>query len=294
MRPTSRYVQSLIDINRAYINTNHPSFIGAANAMSAVVHDRQKANNTHHHKASTVKTSKSSHLKSSSVSDTKSDDKKANKAAPTPIKDTNQNKNAKNNANAELTNTSHILAGSAGDVSRRPDRDTFLNFFFGRQNEEQSKTPNTSKQDITGNTSADLSQFPQASQLLMSSTPEASFEGNSTTTVQIEDGINDLSVEDDGATEREDMECELIRRLIVSYFAIVRQTIQDQVPKAIMHLLVNYSKNSVQNVLVQKLYKESLFDDLLREDETVVKEREKYRNLLHTYKEAAAVISEVI
>lgn len=35
-------------------------------------------------------------------------------------------------------------------------------------------------------------------------------------------------------TEREELETNLIRALIASYFSIVRQTIQDLVPKAIM------------------------------------------------------------
>jgi dynamin 1-like protein len=35
-------------------------------------------------------------------------------------------------------------------------------------------------------------------------------------------------------TEREEMETSLIRSLIASYFSIVRQSIQDLVPKAIM------------------------------------------------------------
>lgn len=37
-----------------------------------------------------------------------------------------------------------------------------------------------------------------------------------------------------GLTDREEMETSLIRALIASYFSIVRQTIQDLVPKAIM------------------------------------------------------------
>lgn len=37
-----------------------------------------------------------------------------------------------------------------------------------------------------------------------------------------------------GLTDREEMETSLIRALISSYFSIVRQTIQDLVPKAIM------------------------------------------------------------
>jgi len=43
-------------------------------------------------------------------------------------------------------------------------------------------------------------------------------------------------------TEREKVETELIRSLISSYFHIVRESIQDLVPKAIMHLLVNHCK----------------------------------------------------
>jgi hypothetical protein len=43
-------------------------------------------------------------------------------------------------------------------------------------------------------------------------------------------------------TERERIETDLIRSLIGSYFHIVRESIQDLVPKAIMHLLVNHCK----------------------------------------------------
>lgn len=40
--PASNYVESLISIQRAYINTNHPNFLGAAAAMSHVVSNRQE------------------------------------------------------------------------------------------------------------------------------------------------------------------------------------------------------------------------------------------------------------
>ncbi|EHK98866.1 putative Dynamin-related protein DNM1 [Glarea lozoyensis 74030] len=39
--PASNYVESLISIQRAYINTNHPNFLGAAAAMSNVVTNKQ-------------------------------------------------------------------------------------------------------------------------------------------------------------------------------------------------------------------------------------------------------------
>jgi dynamin 1-like protein len=95
-------------------------------------------------------------------------------------------------------------------------------------------------------------------------------------------------------TEREALETELIRRLISSYFNIVRESIADQVPKAVMHLLVNFSKDVVQNRLVSELYKESLFEELLYEDDGIKAEREKCEKLLTTYKEAAKIVGEVL
>ena len=95
-------------------------------------------------------------------------------------------------------------------------------------------------------------------------------------------------------TERENLETELIRRLISSYFNIVRESIADQVPKAVMHLLVNHSKDGVQNRLVSELYKEDLFGDLLYEDDGIKAEREKCEKLLGTYREAAKIVGEVL
>lgn len=40
--PTSSYVESIIAIQRAYINTNHPNFVGAAPAMSIILQQKQE------------------------------------------------------------------------------------------------------------------------------------------------------------------------------------------------------------------------------------------------------------
>jgi len=61
-----------------------------------------------------------------------------------------------------------------------------------------------------------------------------------------------------------------------------------------MHLLVNHSKDVVQNRLVSELYKEDLFQNLLYEDDAIKAEREKCDKLLSTYKEAMNIIAEVI
>ena len=94
-------------------------------------------------------------------------------------------------------------------------------------------------------------------------------------------------------TMREEMEINLIRSLIASYFSIVRESIQDLIPKAIMHLLVNHSGQQVQNRLVSALYKPELFGELLDEDAALVAERTRVKTLLEAYRDAFRILSEV-
>lgn len=92
---------------------------------------------------------------------------------------------------------------------------------------------------------------------------------------------------------REEVETNLIRSLIASYFNIVRQSVQDLVPKAIMHFLVNNVSQQVQNRLVATLYKPEQFAELLDEDEALVNERSRVRALFEAYKDAFKSLSEV-
>ncbi|CAL8142023.1 unnamed protein product [Orchesella dallaii] len=51
-------------------------------------------------------------------------------------------------------------------------------------------------------------------------------------------------------SEKETRDCKVIEQLIKSYFSIVRKSIQDSVPKAVMHFLVNYVQDNLQSELV--------------------------------------------
>lgn len=52
-------------------------------------------------------------------------------------------------------------------------------------------------------------------------------------------------------SDKESRDCKVIERLIKSYFSIVRKSIQDSVPKAVMHFLVNYVQDNLQSELVR-------------------------------------------
>ncbi|XP_042352597.1 dynamin-1-like protein isoform X4 [Plectropomus leopardus] len=92
---------------------------------------------------------------------------------------------------------------------------------------------------------------------------------------------------------REQRDCEVIERLIKSYFLIVRKNIQDSVPKAVMHFLVNHVKDCLQSELVGQLYKTSLLNDLLTESEDMAQRRNEAADMLKALQKASQVIAEI-
>ncbi|CAJ1056304.1 dynamin-1-like protein isoform X3 [Xyrichtys novacula] len=92
---------------------------------------------------------------------------------------------------------------------------------------------------------------------------------------------------------REQRDCEVIERLIKSYFLIVRKNIQDSVPKAVMHFLVNHVKDCLQSELVGQLYKTTLLDHLLTESEDMAQRRNEAADMLKALQKASQVIAEI-
>lgn len=309
--PTIKYVGSLIEIHKAYINTNHPNFVGAAKAMSIVVEERQKQKE--------LELRSKLRLASERILNKKYDDAIDEEAQPNEngtvdldedinsVDDVITPPKAKRSDSNKTTYS--VKSESTPNLSsaQHYHQESYLNYFFGKDpvihqqhlqtqaqlNPTPFKFPHHQEGTLqfnsnfvsTGqNGNASQPNLDHFKQLSMSDTINLGDEVNS---FESDESINDLS-------EREQLECELIRRLIVSYFGIIREMIQDQVPKSIMCLLVNYIKEHIQNRLVVKLYSESLFDELLQEDEGIQAEREKCIELLKTYREASRVISDVV
>ncbi|KAL7414826.1 dynamin protein dnm1 [Mrakia frigida] len=330
--PTSAYTTSLISIQTAYINTNHPAFV--AGSAEIAREGSQKQSQKHHMPPSSNGsrndeddegsleldmdevminglTSGNPQREGRSVSSTVHDrGGKANASKTSPAAPgVNHNPSHAHRANhhSERSSSKRHEAPSAS-TSGQPQsgaRDSFLNYFFGGQPGSENAGPSSvlggmdgaSGQFRAGGNGGRTDYLPDLSKGEGRLAGRRGLEGSGAAfdmkSLSKHLDPTPTNPEQPQLSAREEMETALIRSLISSYFSIVRQTIQDLVPKACMHLLVNFSRETIQSRLVTSLYKPDLFAELLYEDEALVNERTRVKALLDAYKEAFRVLSEV-
>ncbi|KAI9824270.1 MAG: Dynamin- GTPase protein [Thelocarpon impressellum] len=312
--PSSTYVESLIAIQRAYINTNHPNFLGAAAAMSSVINSKQdkerKAALTEERRRRERRRLKEAGGVNGVDTPEEEENEEADKVQGLAHRQHPQQPQHKGTRSMSpgrrgLENGGGNIAAHLNGAGERRGgentRDSFLNYFFGKEGQLPPGGGGTSGMGQGSSSTRHVSHSTEPSFAHSIRRGEGKFSERQ--------GQEDLYDErprretdypsfpqDDQPplSDREALETELIRRLISSYFNIVRETIADQVPKAVMHLLVNFSKEAVQNRLVSELYREEYFQDLLYEDDGIKAEREKCERLLKTYREAATIVGEVL
>jgi dynamin 1-like protein len=128
--PCSNYVESLIAIQRAYINTNHPNFLGAAAAMSSVVQNKQEQEK----KAILAEERKKREKRrlkelgeTNGVIEEDEDQHAESRSRNLPIRGT---------AAGSRTMSPHVETGVNGSPpvfgAANTARDSFLNYFFGK------------------------------------------------------------------------------------------------------------------------------------------------------------------
>ncbi|KAK6916200.1 Dynamin, N-terminal [Dillenia turbinata] len=94
-------------------------------------------------------------------------------------------------------------------------------------------------------------------------------------------------------SEQEAIEIAVTKLLLRSYYDIVRKNIEDAVPKAIMHFLVNHTKRELRNVFIKKLYRENLFEEMLQEPDEVAMKRKRTRETLRVLQQAFRTLDEL-
>ncbi|GAA5807329.1 vacuolar protein sorting-associated protein 1 [Mucor flavus] len=94
-------------------------------------------------------------------------------------------------------------------------------------------------------------------------------------------------------SEREFMETEVIKLLIQSYYNIVKRTMIDMVPKAIMLNLVSHAKEELQRELLSELYKVDVLTELLQESEFTQQRRKECKKMIEALQKADEIVGSV-
>ncbi|OAX80887.1 hypothetical protein ACJ72_04777 [Emergomyces africanus] len=96
-------------------------------------------------------------------------------------------------------------------------------------------------------------------------------------------------------SDRENSEVEVIKLLINSYYNIVKRTMIDMVPKAVMLNLVQYvhTKDEMQRELLAQMYRTEELDDLLRESEYTIRRRKECQQMVESLSKASEIVSQV-
>ncbi|KAK4542271.1 vacuolar protein sorting-associated protein 1 [Oleoguttula mirabilis] len=94
-------------------------------------------------------------------------------------------------------------------------------------------------------------------------------------------------------SEKEQQEVEVIKLLIQSYYNIVRRTMIDMVPKAIMLKLVEHTKEEMQRELLEQMYRTTELDELLKESDYTVRRRKECQQMVESLGRASEIVSQV-
>ena len=132
--PSSTYVESLIAIQRAYINTNHPNFLGAAAAMSSVINSKQEKEKKAAMAEERRKRERRRLKESAGVNgvDTPEDEDEEEKTQGMALRQ-HQHRDQHRAVAAGMENGGGNMGGFANGGAPGSTKDSFLNYFFGKE-----------------------------------------------------------------------------------------------------------------------------------------------------------------
>ncbi|XP_075899706.1 dynamin-1a isoform X6 [Nelusetta ayraudi] len=105
-----------------------------------------------------------------------------------------------------------------------------------------------------------------------------------------ENGSDNLMHSMDPQLERQ---VETIRNLVDSYMAIVNKTVRDLMPKTIMHLMINNTKEFINAELLAHLYSCGDQNTLMEESQEQGQHRDEMLRMYHALREALSIIGDI-
>ena len=262
--PTQKMISNLVQIELAYINTAHPDFVGGRAALGDKVSNRQRQKQQQQQQQQQMSSQHQQHDASdhSHIIAQESGQSLSNVAnglkSPAPSV-------ASIGSEVKATNQTPAVSGVG-----------FFNIFKATQPVPSSSSSSSSTISSSVNVKT-AAQIEANNHTIMKLPPVPD---------KMRSGVSTMS-------EREQIEMDIIKNLISSYFDIVKKNFMDLVPKTIMHFLVNIFKQSLQNELVAHLYKEEVMSELMRETEDVASRRKAYKEMKELLRRAVEIVNEV-
>ncbi|NXT58551.1 DYN2 protein, partial [Pluvianellus socialis] len=105
-----------------------------------------------------------------------------------------------------------------------------------------------------------------------------------------EDGAQENTFSMDPQLERQ---VETIRNLVDSYVGIINKSIRDLMPKTIMHLMINNTKDFIHSELLAFLYSSGDQNSLMEESADQAQRRDDMLRMYHALKEALNIIGDI-
>eukprot|EP00123_Amoebidium_parasiticum_P017990 comp24061_c0_seq2/m.43226 comp24061_c0_seq2/g.43226 ORF comp24061_c0_seq2/g.43226 comp24061_c0_seq2/m.43226 type:complete len:317 (-) comp24061_c0_seq2:170-1120(-) len=270
LEPTLGMIENLIGMELAYINTNHPDFVGGQQAVTQLMERRQQQKHTQVHAHPLVRPgAPAQRPRNHTLSST---------MLPSgPTQGLTQSA-----LQAYVSEQASLASERAKNASGLPPDDLAVN----SDGLENPPTESSQRVGLWGKWfgGKTATQTPSSNQ-------EAPLHH-----VHSDNDLYDAShfaPVDEELNSRDQMETDLIKSLITSYFNVVRKTVQDAVPKAVMYQLVNHIKDNLQSYLVSRLYKRENLELLLSESPEVVKQRKEAEEMYNALKRASAVLTQI-
>ncbi|KAH7284156.1 hypothetical protein KP509_34G041800 [Ceratopteris richardii] len=256
--PAERMICHLIEMEMDYINTSHPSFIGGSKAVEAALQYHRSARVSAAIKASEQAENR---IPAAAIQSEKTSKTRAFLARATPgmIADSGTK------AVTVRPDSAGASAGTGGAWG--------ISSVFGAG---ESARANGKSGTMNKSLSESISHLEPA-----------------LATIQLKEPPAVLRASSDAQSEQDSVEIAVTRSLIKSYYDIVRKNVQDAVPKAIMHFLVNHSKRELHNIFIRKLYRESLFEEMLQEKEEIAVKRKRCKEVLRVLQQASYTLEEL-
>jgi dynamin 1-like protein len=313
--PTKTMVTNLVAIEKAYVNTNHPDFVGGAAAVDRANKLVSRSNELQSRiKSGAAPTDGSGLLLPLDERDRKFGDRAMQGYIDSWFTQSMQELERQHAATQRLSHSGAAAAaaglrlpheGADSGAPASPGDDAVASGVGGAST---SQTGNVRSPSPDGN-----GNLPSSSQALtradesrivrdgMSMSPQAyaiirasAYKGEDPRTkLQLKAPEAVLTCLGKPVSYRELYEVFTIVTLLNSYFDVVRKTFVDVVPKTIMCYLVNQAKVNIQAELVRELYTDGAYKELLRETEDVAAKRRAAEEALACLQEAKRIVDGV-